>query len=74
MPPKKTKEAPVATMEVPQTLNVRINDGVIESTNLRGSLQQLLFKHMQSSMNDKNAMQALIGIAGAHGVAVEVST
>ena len=74
MPPKKTKEAPAATMEVPKTLNVRINDGVIESTDKRGGTMNLVFKHVQATMNDKNSMDILKALASLHGVAVEVST
>ena len=69
--PKKANKDATATMEVPKSISVCVKDGLIKSADGRGSLQQLLFKHMQSSMNDKNSMQALIGLAGAHGVKVE---
>lgn len=61
------------TMEVPKTLTVRINDGILEPTDKRGSVSQILFKHMHDSMNDRNALDVFKEIAKAHGIAVEVA-
>ena len=61
------------TMEVPKVLNVHIVDGILDTTDARGSVEQLLFRHLHESMNDKNAMQALQGLANAHGFSVEVA-
>ena len=67
----KLPKAP-ATMEVPKVLNVRVVNGIIGSTDARGSVEQLLFRHLHESMNDKNATPALIGLARVHGFSVEV--
>ena len=60
------------TMEVPKVLRVRVNDGILESVDKRGSAVNILFRHLQLSMNDKNAVDVLKSLAGAHGYEIEI--
>ena len=64
---------PAQTMEVPKTLNVRITDGILESADDMGSVLQLAFNHLHGSMNDKNSLDKLKGLAEAHGWRVTVT-
>lgn len=59
------------TLEVPKVLNVRIADGILGTTDARGTLGELLFRHLHSSLNDKNDKAALEALAKAHGYEVK---
>ncbi len=68
----KLPKAPT-TMEVPKVLHVVVNEGIIEPQAKRGTSEQILFKHLHDSMNDRNALDILKGLADAHGFSVEVA-
>lgn len=59
-------------MEVPKAINVRIADGIIETTDAYGGVLRGLFKHIHDTLNDKNDVNALKGLAEAHGYEVNI--
>ena len=61
-----------STMEVPKTIKVRIDDGIMESVDSRGGEAWTLFKHLHQSMNNRNSIAVLKQLAAVHGISVEV--
>jgi len=57
-------------MEVPRSLHVRLNSGILETDDPRDSVEWTLFKHMHGSMNDKNNLEMLKGLAAHHGIEI----
>lgn len=67
----KTPPAP-KTLEVPKVINVRIADGIVQTMDGFGTPLHMLFKHLHDSLNDKNDVNALKGLASAHGYDVSI--
>lgn len=67
------KKNNTATMEVPKTMQVQVKDGLLLNKNERSGLMSMLFMHCQKSMNGRNDLALLKGLAEVHGVEVEVS-
>ena len=68
---KKTLPEPPSTMEVPKVMKVQIRDGLLLNKNERSGLMSMLFLHCQKSMNGRNDMGLMKGLAEVHGVTVE---
>ena len=60
-------------LEVPKTISIKIDDGIVVCAEDKRSPLSALFKHIQDSLNDKNHVDAIKALAQAHGFEVEVS-
>ncbi len=59
-------------MEVPKTISVKIDDGILVCTDKKNAPVYALFAHLLASMNDKNCVEALRLLADMHGYEIEV--
>lgn len=69
---QKKKRTATATMEVPRTLNIAIRDGCIVCNDKRNTIEHMLFNHCQASMNGRNDVDYLKGLAAAHGYEINL--